>query len=251
MAPPGYGARVEGIPAVEAALAAGRVRLLRVARRPGSSPRVAGLARSARRRGVEIREVESLAGVAVTSSPQGVAADCRPLAPVSLEELAAEADPAALVVIDHLTDPRNLGAIARSAVAAGTPRLVIPRRRGSPLTPSAFKAAAGALESARVCLVSSVPEALARLSRMDVWTVGLAAGAPVPLFGLELLAAPVALVVGAEHRGLSRLVAERVDQLASIPMAPGAESLNASVAAGLALFELARMRGYFSKPGAG
>ena len=250
MAPPGYGARVEGIPAVEAALAADRVRVLQVARRSRTSPRVAGLCESARRRGVEIREVESLDPVAVTSSPQGVAADCRPLAPVSLEDLVTGSDPAALVVIDHLTDPRNLGAVARSAVAAGTPRMVIPRRRGAPLTPSAFKAAAGALESARVCLVSSVPEALRRLSRMDVWTVGLAAAAPTSLFGLELLAAPVALVVGAEHRGLSRLVAERVDQTASIPMTPGADSLNASVAAGLALFELARIRGYFHKPAA-
>ena len=249
MAPPGYGARVEGIPAVEAALRAGRVRVLRVAGRSASSPRLAGLVESARRRGAEVRIVESLKGMAVTSSPQGVLAECRPLRPALLEDLVSESEPAAMMVIDHVTDPRNLGAIARSAVAAGTPRLVVPRRRGSPLTPSAFKAAAGALETARVCLVSSVPDAIRRLSRLDVWTVGLAAAAPVSLFGLELLAAPVGLVVGAEHRGLSRLAAERVDQLASIPMQPGADSLNASVAAGLALFELARMRGYFTKPG--
>jgi len=152
------------------------------------------------------------------------------------------------VVVDRISDPRNLGAIARSAVAAGTPRLVIPRRRGSPLTPTAFKAAAGALERTRVCMVSSIAETLSQLSRMGVWTVGLAADASTSLLGLELLGEPAALVVGAEHRGLSRLVAQRVDLLASIPMVGDAESLNASVAAGLALFELARVRGYLPKP---
>lgn len=248
MAPPGYGARVEGIPAVESALRVDRVRVLRVAVSSMSSSRVDRLVCSAREKGVKVRAVDSLKGVAVTSSPQGVVADCRPLRPVALADLISESDPAGLVVIDHLTDPRNLGAIARTAVAAGTPRLVIPRRRGSPLTPSAFKAAAGALEYARVCLVSSIPETIRMLSRRDVWTVGLAGDAPTSLFGLELLADPCALVVGGEHRGLSRLVAERVDHLASIPMTPDADSLNASMAAGLALFELARMRGHFPKP---
>ena len=244
----GYGARVEGIPAVEAALASGRVRKLRVVRRSASSPRMAELLDSARGRDVEIEVVKTLEGIALTSSPQGVAADCRLLRPVTLAEMATEIEPAALVVIDHISDPRNLGAIARSAVAAGTPRLVIPQRRGSPLTATAFKAAAGALEWTRVCLVSSIAATLSQLSRMDIWTIGLAADAPTSLLGLDLLTAPTALVVGAEHEGLSRLVAQRVDQLASIPMAQEAESLNASVAAGLALFELARVRGYFGKP---
>ncbi|MCQ3804822.1 MAG: 23S rRNA (guanosine(2251)-2'-O)-methyltransferase RlmB [Acidimicrobiia bacterium] len=248
MAPTGYGGRVEGLSAVEAALEAGRVDRLQVIKRSASSSRLADLLDLARDMGVAIDRRATLEGIAVTSSHQGVIADCRLLRPVTLSRLVSESTPASLVVVDHVTDPRNLGAIARSAVAAGTPRLVIPRRRGSPLTPTAFKAAAGALERARVCLVSSIPEAIRRLSQMDVWSVGLTAEAPDSLFGLPLLSAPVALVVGAEHRGLSRLVMDRVDQLAAIPMAPEAESLNASVAAGLALFELARMRGSFDKP---
>ena len=248
MALAGYGARVEGIPAVEAALEAGRVQRLRVEKRSAFSPRMAELLDSARSREVEIEMVRSLGGMAVTSSPQGVLAECRQLRAVTLTQLANEVKPTALLVIDHISDPRNLGAIARSAVAAGTPRLVIPRRRGSPLTPTAFKAAAGALEKTRVCLVSSIAETLNQLSRMNVWTIGLAAGAPMSLLGLALLREPTALVVGAEHQGLSRLVAQRVDQLASIPMVGETESLNASVAAGLALFELARVRGYFRKP---
>ena len=192
----GYGARVEGIPAVEAALASGRVRNLRVVRRSAASPRMAELLDSARGRDVEIEVVKTLEGIALTSSPQGVAADCRLLRPVTLAEMATEIEPAALVVIDHISDPRNLGAIARSAVAAGTPRLVIPQRRGSPLTATAFKAAAGALEWTRVCLVSSIAATLSQLSRMGIWTVGLAADAPTSLLGLDLLTAPTALVVG-------------------------------------------------------
>lgn len=247
MALAGYGARVEGIPAVEAALAAGRVRNLRVESCSASSTRMAELLDSARDRGVGIERVRSLKGIAVTSSPQGVLAECRQLRTVTLADLSDESTPAALVVVDRISDPRNLGAIARSAVAAGTPRLVIPRRRGTPLTPTAFKTAAGALEWTRVCMVSSVAETITQLSRMGIWTIGLAGHAPTSLLGLELLTEPVALVVGAEGHGLSRLVAQRVDQLASIPMAGESESLNASVAAGLALFELARVRGYFEK----
>ena len=248
MALAGYGARVEGVPAVEAALEAGRAQRLRVEIRSASGPRMAKLLDSARDGGVEIEMVSSLAGVAITSSPQGVLAECRPLRAVTLAQLADEMAPASLLVVDRISDPRNLGAIARSAVAAGTPRLVVPRRRGSPLTPTAFKAAAGALERTRVCMVSSIAETLNQLSRMGIWTIGLAADAPTSLLGLELLREPAALVIGAEHQGLSRLVAQRVDQLASIPMAGETESLNASVAAGLALFELARVRGYFRKP---
>lgn len=248
MALAGYGARVEGVPAVEAALEAGRVLKLRVENRSATSPRMSELLDSARGRGVDVEMVSSLEGVAVTSSPQGVLAECRQLRAVTLTRLVEEAAPAALLVVDHISDPRNLGAIARSAVAAGTPRLVIPRRRGSPLTPTAFKTAAGALERTRVCLVSSIAETVSQLSRMGIWTIGLTAEAPTSLLGLELLGEPAALVVGAEHRGLSKLVVQRVDQLASIPMVGETESLNASVAAGLALFELARVRGHFRKP---
>lgn len=246
MGPPGYGARVEGIPAVEAALAAGRVRNLSIARRSASSARLSALVMSARQRGVGVRLVDSLEPIARTASPQGVAADCEPIRPVSLSDLAQETRPAAMVVIDHISDPRNLGAIARSAVAAGIPRLVIPQRRGAPLTATAFTAAAGALEATRVSLVSSIADTLRRLSGMGIWSVGLTAAARDSVFGLDLLAEPTALVVGGEHRGLTRLVAERVDLLASIPMIGETESLNASVAAALALFEMARIREHFA-----
>ncbi len=139
-------------------------------------------------------------------------------------------------------DPHNVGAIARSAAAAGATGLVVPVRRAAPLGATAFKAAAGALERLPVCLESSTADAVLRLRKLGVWNVGLSAAGDQSVFGLELLSEPVAIVVGAEGKGLSRLTAERLDVHARIPMVAGNESLNASVAAALAVYEIARMR---------
>lgn len=241
MAAAGYGDSVEGIHAVAAALEAGRVRRLTVERGRASRGEVRALVDAARREGVEIREVDDVRDVAATTAPQGVVAACRPIAPATLEDLVAEESPTSLLMVDHVEDPHNLGAIARSAVAAGVPRLVVPDRRTAPLGAAAFKAAAGAFERCRVAVVSSIADAVRRARSLDVWTVGLDASGDRPLFGLDLLTAPVAVIVGAET-GLHRLVRERVDVLASIPMAAGTESLNASVAAALASFEIMRSR---------
>jgi 23S rRNA (guanosine2251-2'-O)-methyltransferase len=120
--------------------------------------------------------------------------------------------------------------------------LVIPEHRAAPLEATAFKAAAGALEHLPVVIASSIAGVVDALRRLEVWTVGLDAGSERSLFGLDLLAEPVAVVVGAEGAGLSRLVRERVDVLASLPLFGPVESLNASVAAALAVFEVARVR---------
>jgi 23S rRNA (guanosine2251-2'-O)-methyltransferase len=240
MARPGIGDSVEGIHAVTAAVGAGRVEHLVVER--GRLEELAGLVEAARRAGADVETAGSVAGWARTDAPQGVVARCRPIPLVSLDEAAAASDPPALVVADHLEDPRNVGAIARSMVAAGVNGLVISRRRSAPIGATAFKAAAGAFEHLAVAEVSSVAGAVDDLKRLGVWTVGLDASAPQPLFGFGLLGEPVALVIGAEGRGLSRLVGERVDAVVSIPLAAGVESLNASVAAALAVFEIARVR---------
>ncbi len=242
-APAGYGDSLEGLHAVEAALAAGRVRELVVERRRQGHPEVDRLIRTAEQAGVDVRTVDDLAGMAVSAAPQGILARADPLRSLSLEGLVDRSSPAAVLVLDHVEDPHNVGAIARSAAAAGLTGLVMSVRRAAPLGPTAFKAAAGAFEDLPVALVSSVAEAVTRLSRLRVWVVGLEAGGSRSLFGLDLLTEPVALVVGAEGRGLSRLVRARADLLASIPMAPRAQSLNASVAAALAAFEVMRMRG--------
>jgi len=240
MAPSGAGAEVEGFHAVAAAVAAGRVERLFVESSRADTLR--SLVAQAAAAGAEVRVVPDLGSLAATTAPQGVVAHCRPLATGDLPGVVALRAPAALVVLDHLEDPRNVGAIARSALAAGMTGLVLARRRAAPLGATAFKAAAGALERLPVVLVSSVAQAVADLGKLGVWTVGLDADADKSLFGLELLAEPVAIVVGAEGRGLAQLVAERVDVRASIPLGGGVESLNAAVAVSLACYEVSRVR---------
>lgn len=240
MAPPGIGASVEGVHAVVAALDAGRVESLIVDRRSLSS--LTDVLDAAAALGVPHEVVDDLGDRAATTAPQGVIARCRPITSRSIDDAVAAVTPASIIVLDHVLDPRNVGAIARSAVAAGVGGLVVPGRRSAPLGATAFKAAAGALEHITVVEVSSVAAALDDLRRRDVWVVGLDAGGDRPLFGLELLAAPVALVIGGEGSGLGRLVRDRADVLASIPIAAPIESLNVSVAAALAAYEVARVR---------
>ncbi len=239
MARTGIGDSVEGLHAVAAALEAGRVLELFVD--ATREERVAEMLDGARSAGVTVTVVGDVRVMAHTTAPQGVVARCRPLETVSIDDLAAMYTPAALMIVDHVEDPHNLGAIVRSAVAAGIPRIAIPTRRGAPLGGAAFKAAAGALERATIAEISSVADAVKRLGSAGVWSVGLDAGGDTSLFGLGLLAEPVAIVIGGET-GLGRLVSERVDVLASVPMAGPVESLNASVAAALACFELMRVR---------
>ena len=157
-----------------------------------------------------------------------------------IDELAVPG--AAIVVLDHIEDPHNVGAIARSALASGMTGMVVSSRRAAPLSATAFKSAAGALETLPVAVVGSIPEALSRLKDGGVWIVGLEARSATSLLGLELLTEPVAVVVGAEGTGLSVLTAKRCDLLVSIPMAASFESLNASVSAALACFEIMRVR---------
>jgi 23S rRNA (guanosine2251-2'-O)-methyltransferase len=240
MARPGIGDSVEGVHAVAAALAAGRVRRLLV--EESRLDALSDLVDAATSAGAAIETVGDVRDRASTSAPQGVVAICDPIPDAGIDGVVEAVDPPAVVVLDRLEDPRNVGAIARSAVAAGVLGLVVPTHRSAPLGATAFKAAAGALEHMAITQVSSVADAVARLSARDVWTVGLDSDGDRPLFGLDLLSSPVALVVGAEGAGLSRLVRDRVDVVASIPLSPMVESLNASVAASLAVFEIARVR---------
>jgi 23S rRNA (guanosine2251-2'-O)-methyltransferase len=187
-----------------------------------------------------VRVVPDVRSMAETDAPQGVVAECAPISPIDLDDLSGPG--AAIVVLDHIEDPHNVGAIARSALASDMTGLVVSSIRAAPLSAAAFKAAAGALERLPVAMVGSVPEALNRFKSRDIWIVGLDPDSADSLFGLPLLTEPVAVVVGAEGKGLSTLVEKRCDMLASIPMAPGTESLNASVSAALACFEVMRVR---------
>jgi 23S rRNA (guanosine2251-2'-O)-methyltransferase len=246
MAPAGIGDSVEGLHAVAAALEAGRVHTLIIEQQRLSRDEYAALVEKAQRASIRLDVVDDVRPLAVTAAPQGVIARCRPIAGVSLEEAVAATDPAALLVFDHVEDPRNVGAAVRSAAAAGFGAVVVPTRRSAPLGPTAFKAAAGTLEQLAIAEVASVPEALRRLDQLGVWRVGLDGSGERSLFGLDLLTEPVAVVVGAEGAGLTRLAAERCDVIARIPHVGPVESLNAAVATALAVFEVARMRGWVS-----
>ncbi len=237
MAPAGIGYRVEGIHAVRAALAGGRVQKLYAERGRKDLTELTDLAQAA---GIPIEVIKDARDLAATDRPQGVVADCVPIRPVSIDALCHAG--ALIMVLDHLTDPRNVGAVARSALAFGATGLVVANRRSAPLGPLAFKAAAGALESIPISVVSSIGDTIERCKAKNVWTVGLDAKGSVDIADVRVLDESLALVLGEEGTGLSRLVSERVDVVASIPIKAGVESLNASVAAAVALYEASRAR---------
>jgi 23S rRNA (guanosine2251-2'-O)-methyltransferase len=173
---------------------------------------------------------------------QGVMADLADARDYSVEELVRGADgPPLLVVLDGIEDPHNVGAILRSADAAGAHGLVRQLRRAAPLDAVAAKSSAGAVAWVKVADVVNVARAIEELKALQVWTIGLAADGPSDYDQVDLTL-PTAVVLGSEGAGLRRLVRERCDRLAKIPMAGHVDSLNVSVAAGIVLFEARRQR---------
>jgi 23S rRNA (guanosine2251-2'-O)-methyltransferase len=150
--------------------------------------------------------------------------------------------PALIVALDGVTDPRNLGAVVRSAAAFGGHGVIVPERRAAGMTASAWKTSAGAAARVPVARATNLNRTLLELKKSGCFIVGLDAGGEVQLPDLKLATDPLVLVAGSEGKGLSRLVRENCDVIASIPMIGGMESLNAGVAAGVALYEIARKR---------
>ena len=163
-------------------------------------------------------------------------------APGTPEAAAQAGTPALLLVVDGVSDPGNLGAILRTAECAGVSGVVLPRHRAARITPTVAKRAAGAIEHLRFAPVSGIPTALATLAELGVWTVGLEVAAEQTVWELDIADAPLALVLGAEGRGLSRLVRRRCDVTARIPVTGRLDALNVSAAAAVALFEVLRRR---------
>lgn len=151
-------------------------------------------------------------------------------------------EPALLVALDGVSDPRNLGAVLRSAAAFGAHGVLVPQRRAAGMSAGAWKASAGAAARLPVARATNLVRALRAYADAGLLTVGLAADGEVDLADLDAAVDPLVLVVGAEHRGLSRLVDEACALRVRIPMAGGSESLNAAVAAGIVLCEVARRR---------
>ncbi len=151
-------------------------------------------------------------------------------------------DPALVVALDGITDPRNLGAIIRSVAAFGGHGVLIPSRRSAGVTAATWKTSAGAVARVPVALATNLARALSQFRQAGFFVVGLDMNGDVDLPGLALATEPLVIVAGSEGKGLSRLVRESCDQIAGIPMPGRMESLNASVACGVTLYEVSRLR---------
>ncbi len=174
---------------------------------------------------------------------QGVMAMMAPHNYAELEDIVKRktGQPPLIILLDEIADPHNLGAIIRTAEAVGAQGVIIPKRRAVPLTGVVSKAAAGALEYVPVARVTNLVQALEKLKLMGYWIVGTSLKAESSFASVDYTG-KVAVVIGAEGKGLSRLVEERCDFLVQIPMYGKLQSLNASVAAGVLLYEVIRQR---------
>ena len=188
-------------------------------------------------------ELDRLTGGAIH---QGLVLRVRPYSYAHPDDLISRARDAAqqplIIALDSVTDPRNLGAIVRSAAAFGAHGVLVPVRRSAGVTAGAWKASAGTLARVPVARAPNLVRTLAGYQEDGLFVVGLDAGAETTIDQLDLASGPLVLVVGSEGKGLSRLVTERCDVVARIPIEGSAESLNAGVAAGIALYEVARLR---------
>lgn len=233
---------IYGINTVLEALGSGRVKAVRVSDRAGDRART--VLQLASERGVPVRRVpwavldrETRGGV-----HQGIVADLSAPPHYGVADLVRGASGAPLlVVLDGIEDPHNVGAILRTAEAAGADGVIRQTRRAAPLTGAAAKASAGAVALVKIADVVNIARTLEELKEAGVWAIGLAGEAETPYDAVDLTL-PTALVLGAEGTGLRRLVRERCDHLVSIPLAGRIDSLNVSVAAGVALFEAVRQR---------
>lgn len=174
---------------------------------------------------------------------QGIAARYRSLAAApetSLDQLLSK-DQLLLLVLDGVQDPHNLGACLRTADAAGVDAVIAPKDRAAGLTPTARKVACGAAESVPFIQVTNLARTLKQIKDADVWIIGTAGEADAGLYDVDLKG-KLAIVMGAEEKGMRRLTRENCDQLVKLPMAGQVESLNVSVATGVCLFEVVRQR---------
>jgi len=190
---------------------------------------------------IQIIAMARLDREARTEGHQGVVAFCSRLDSVSLDVLLQHKHPF-LLVCDGVTDPRNLGAMLRSADGAGVTGVVVPRHRAARISPSVTKTAAGAIEYLTFADVGGIPAAIDQMNKAGVLTVGLAGESKDSIYDLDLGSIPVAIVVGGEEKGLAALTRKRCQAVVSIPQLGKISSLNASVALSIAAFEVARQR---------
>ncbi len=235
-------------PVVEALRAGVPANALYVAQRVDNDDRVREAIKIAANRGIALLEVtrDKLDRLTESTVHQGIGLQVPAYDYAHPEQLVERARDAAevplIVALDGVTDPRNLGAIARSATAFGAHGLLVPSRRSAGVTAGAWKTSAGTLATLPVARASNLTQTLQAYREEGLFVVGLDGTAKVDIADVELATEPLVVVIGSEGKGLSRLVRESCDQIARIPMNAAAESLNAGVAAGIALYEVARHR---------
>lgn len=236
-----------GLQPVREAIRVDGARLARVlvleAHSAEASPQLEALARFASDHGARVERVarSELDRVSRGVRHQGAIAFASELRVTPLHDIVLD-DRALVVALDEIQDPQNFGAVVRSAVAMSASAVVWPEHRSAPLSPATFRASAGAIEHATLCRVSSLPPALESLRERGLFVVGLDAHGPASIDRVGL-ARPVAIVVGAEGKGLRKTVKRACDTLARLPMPGPIGSLNASVAVAIALYECVRQRG--------
>jgi 23S rRNA (guanosine2251-2'-O)-methyltransferase len=238
---------IEGRNAVTEALRAGTAIDKLYAAKGGTDHTLSRIIAQAKKAGVVVVEADrrKLDAMSETHSHQGViaVAAAQSYATVEdiLEKAAAAGEPPLVVVCDEISDPHNLGAIIRTAECAGAHGVIIPKRRSAGLTAVVAKTSAGAVSYLPVARVPNIPALLKDLQKKGLWVFGTAAGGSVSLYDADLRS-PAAIVIGSEGDGMGRLVGECCDFLVGIPMKGRINSLNASAAAAVLLFEALRQR---------
>lgn len=238
--------RACGINAVDALLTHQPERVIQIWS-AGSGARLQALLEKAARHAIPIQQAQpaALQKLADSAAHQGIVAEFRAADPLREADLDAIVERGGadtlLLLLDQIQDPHNLGACMRSAAGAGAHAVIIPRDRAAGMTPAVRRAAAGAAEIVPLIEVANLARTIEQLRKSGVWCIGLAGEAEASLYRIDL-DGPVALVLGGEEHGLRQLTRKRCDVLAHIPMYGGTESLNVSVASGIALFEATRQR---------
>ena len=238
---------IAGIHAVGEALSSGEaIEAVIIAAHRGDDPAVARIVSAAETAGIPVRrEDERFFRALGAVRHQHVAAYAAPFAYARWEDvraaIRAKAD-ALVVVVDHIEDPQNLGAVIRNAECAGASAVVIPDRRGSPVTPAVRRASAGATSHIKVVAVPNLVRAIGDLKADGCWVYGLAGAPGAERYTAADFTGKCAIVVGAEGKGLSRLIATACDRILAIPLQGKVASLNAASAAAVALFEAVRQR---------
>lgn len=233
---------ISGLQPVREAIRAHGARIERVLVEKSDSPQLNAVARFAEDQGAKVERVSraELDKMAKGARHQGALALAPELSLVNLED-AAFADDALIIALDELEDPQNFGAIIRSSVAMGANTILWPEHHSAPLSPATFRASAGAIEHATLIRVSQLPNALTHLKSIGFAIVGLEMNGDQSIQDVELRGKTV-IVIGAEGKGLRKTVKRECTTLARLPMSGKLQSLNASVAAGIALYETLRQR---------